>query len=320
MLAAFHLIWSIKAYMYYLMSSREMSSLKVLSLCNAGISGETWWVSVRFDSSIVYSRAGGLECEVMFALGMLKHMLTNLTTLDLPGPNNKQESFCHLLSFIDRLFSATFITGNVRGFCFHLFFPATFTIGIVLWVLFSSPFFFPCCFYHWMEIVLWVLFSSLFLLLSPLGWYCGFPFFFFSATFTIGIVLWALCRVTLCLLMHVGTCLLEIEVKLCWSLTAWSLTGCHSWVSTVQQNVPQRDIPGKRVFMYVCVAWPDSFEWGTYTQPTATTTKTFHKEGLNWLGLCDRLLGLLNRLLYVQGCAISGWGYNCLEYSYFLCR
>ena len=82
--------------MYYLMLSREMSSLKVLSLCNAGISGETWWVSVGFESSIVYSRAGGLECEVMFAVGMLKHMLTNLATLDLPGPDNKQESFCHL--------------------------------------------------------------------------------------------------------------------------------------------------------------------------------------------------------------------------------
>ena len=173
MLAAFHLIWSIKSYMYYLMSSREMSSLKVLSLCNAGISGETWWVSVRFDSSIVYSRAGGLECEVMFALGMLKHMLTNLTTLDLPGPNNKQESFCHLLSFIDQLFSATFITGNVRGFCFHLFFPATFTIGIVLWVLFSSPFFF-------------------FLLFLPLNGDCtvGSVFFFFSAAFTTGMIPW----------------------------------------------------------------------------------------------------------------------------------
>lgn len=123
--------------MYYNpMSSREMSNLKVLSLCNAGICGETWWVSVRFESSIVYSRAGGLECEVMFAVGTLKHMLTNPATLDLPGPNNKRESFCHLISFIGRLFSATFITGIVRGFCFLLFSPATFTIGIVLWVLF----------------------------------------------------------------------------------------------------------------------------------------------------------------------------------------
>ena len=274
----------------------------------------------------------------MFAVGTLKHMLTNLATLDLPGPNNKQESFCHLLSFSDRLFSATFITGIVHGFCFHLLLFSCYfhhwdsAVGSVFFSFFFLLFlplngdntvgsvffsFSSCYFYHWMEIVLWVLFSSFFSAAFTTGTILWVPFF---SAFTIGIVLWALCRVTLCLLMHAGTCLLETEVKLCWSLTAWSLTGCHSWVSTVQQNVPQRDIPGKGVFMYVCVAWPDSFEWGTYTQPTVTTTKTFHKEGLNWLGLCDRLLGLLNRLLYVQGCAISGWGYNCLEYSYFLYR